>query len=330
MPSHIMSVVLGLWAMLVASLTHAGYVETPAGQAFVDEMVRQHGFDRSTLEIWLASAQRQSSILEAISHPAEHTLAWYEYRHIFIKPTRIEKGQAFLQTHADTFARAEQELGVSRYIVAAIIGVETQYGEYAGNYRVLDALTTLAFDYPPRSAFFRKQLGEFFLMAREQELDPTVLKGSYAGAMGFGQFIPSSYRDFAIDFDHDGRADIVNNPVDAIGSVANYFARHGWQAGAPVAEPVAGADYPQALFTDGLAPKLTVADYQAAGIVPKAGVSAETRARLMRLQAEEGQENWLTYPNFYVITRYNHSQLYAMAVLALSQALARNPDKARG
>lgn len=330
MPSRISGIALVLWAALTAPTASAGYVETPDGQAFVDEMVRQHGFDRSKLEIWLSGAQRQSSILEAISHPAEHTLDWAQYRRIFIKPARIEKGKAFLQAHAETFARAEQQLGVSRYIVAAIIGVETQYGEYAGNYRVLDALSTLTFDYPPRAAFFRKQLGEFFLMAREQGLDPTVLKGSYAGAMGFGQFIPSSYRDFAIDFDHDGRADIVNNPVDAIGSVANYFARHGWQAGAPVAEPVAEADYPQTLFTDGLAPKLTVADYQAAGIVPKAGVSVETRARLMRLQAEEGQEDWLTYPNFYVITRYNHSQLYAMAVLALSQALAQTPDKARG
>lgn len=310
--------------VLTAGKVRANYMETPEGKAFVDDMVTRHAFHRETLEKWLAGAQSQPSILDAISRPAEKTLEWSDYRRIFIKPSRIEKGRAFLAAHEDTFARAERELGVSRFIIAAIIGVETQYGDYAGRYRVMDALATLAFDYPPRAAFFRKQLGEYFLMTREQSLDPAALKGSYAGAMGYGQFIPSSYRHYAIDFDGDGQADIVNNPEDAIGSVANYFAQHGWQSGAPVAEQVALAERDALLYTDGLKPKLTVADYRSAGIQPQASVAPATRARLLRVKADEGQQDWLTYPNFYVITRYNHSHLYAMAVMELSEALAEN------
>ncbi|WP_111497353.1 MULTISPECIES: lytic murein transglycosylase B [Marinobacter] len=309
-------------ALGLAMPAAASYVETPEGRAFVDDMVQRYAFDRSTLERWLGLAQQQPAILDAISRPAERTLTWAEYRRIFIKPSRIEKGRAFLDQYADIFARAERELGVSRYVVAAIIGVETQYGEYAGRYRVVDALATLAFDYPPRSSFFRGQLGEFFLMAREQALDPAVIKGSYAGAMGYGQFIPSSYRHYAIDFDGDGQADIIQNPVDAIGSVANYFARHGWRDAEAVAEQVTTADYAPRLYTDGLKPRLTIADYRAAGIEPQAELAAATRARLLRVEAEAGQQDWLTYPNFYVITRYNHSHLYAMAVLELSRALA--------
>lgn len=250
------------------------------------------------------------------------TVDLYEYRNIFIKPSRINSGRAFLREYADTFARAEQAFGVSRYIVAAIIGVETQYGQYAGRYRVIDALSTLAFDYPPRSRFFRKQLSEYFLMVREQDLDPTVLMGSYAGAMGYGQFIPSSYRHYAVDFDDDGHADIIENPVDAIGSVANYFARHGWQSGAPIAEQIDSAGLDPGLYTEGLKPTLTLGDYRNAGIEPKADLDDTSPARLIKLEAERGHQDWLTYPNFYVITRYNHSHLYAMAVLELSRALA--------
>lgn len=307
---------------LHTAMVQANYVETPAGKAFIDDMVSSHAFHRETLEQWLATATQQPSILEAISRPAEKRLVWFEYRNIFIKPSRIDSGRAFLQEYADTFARAEQVYGVSRYVVAAIIGVETQYGQYAGRYRVIDALSTLAFDYPPRSRFFRKQLGEYFLMVREQDLDPTVLMGSYAGAMGYGQFIPSSYRHYAVDFDDDGRADIVGNPVDAIGSVANYFARHGWQTGAPLAEQVSTADRDARLYTEGLKPTLTLASYRKAGIEPKADLDNATPARLVRLETERGHEDWLTYPNFYVITRYNHSHLYAMAVLELSRSLA--------
>lgn len=317
----------GLFSL--AGPASANYAETAQGKVFIDEMVSAHGYDREQITRWLADASKQPAIIDSISKPAEKTLNWADYRRIFITPARTEKGKAFLERYEKEFDRAEAEFGVSRYVIAAIIGVETQYGEYSGRYRVVDALSTLAFDYPPRSRFFRGQLEQFFLMAREQSLDPAELKGSYAGAMGFGQFIPSSYRHYAVDFDGDGVADIVSNPVDAIGSVGNYFAKHRWVKGAPVAERVPDeqtATLDPALFTRSLKPSLVVGDYRKAGIKPVSTVEDDNRARLVRLQAEDGQQDWLTYHNFYVITRYNHSHLYAMAVLELSGALASDSN----
>lgn len=313
----------------VAGPVSANYAASAQGKVFIDEMVSTHGYDRDQLTRWLADASKQSAIIDSISKPAEKTLNWEGYRRIFITPARIEKGKAFLDRYQAEFDRAEAEFGVSRYVIAAIIGVETQYGDYSGRYRVVDALSTLAFDYPPRSKFFRGQLEQFFLMTREQSLDPAELKGSYAGAMGFGQFIPSSYRHYAVDFDNDGVADIVSNPIDAIGSVGNYFAKHRWVKGAPVAEQVPAeqtATLDSGLFTRSLKPSLTVGDYRKAGITPLSSVDDSNRARLVRLQAEGGPQDWLTYHNFYVITRYNHSHLYAMAVLELSGALASDND----
>ena len=290
--------------------------------AFVDDMAKRHGFDRDWVAQWLKQAQRSERILEAISRPAERTLEWEAYRRIFIRPEQIEQGLAFLAKHEETFARAEAELGVSRYIAAAIIGVETRYGRFMGPHRVLDALATLGFDYPPRSDFFRRQLGEYFLLVREQGFNPADIKGSYAGAMGYGQFIPGSYRHYAIDFDGDGVVDILTNPVDAIGSVANYFREHRWQPGRPIAERLPGTlpdDSP--LLTQGLRPTLTVADYRAAGLTPGKTVQDSEPARAIQVLGEDGPELWLTYHNFYVITRYNHSHLYAMAVHELARLL---------
>lgn len=305
------------------------YAATSQGQAFVEELSGRHGFEPIELTQWLRQAQRQDSILAAIRKPAEKTLEWYEYRRIFIRPSQIGNGLVFLREYRDTFERAESQFGVSKYIIAAIMGVETRYGRYTGKYRVLDALATLAFDYPPRSAFFRKELGEFFLMAREQGFDPVALKGSYAGAMGYGQFIPSSYRHYAIDFDGDGVANILTNPIDAIGSVANYFSEHGWKPGLPIAEQVDDAmvlpaDSP--LLTAGLKPVKTVADYRSAGLGMVEAVAADEAARAIRLEGAIGPELWLTYHNFYVITRYNHSHLYAMAVFELSRELRGRDD----
>lgn len=301
-----------------------GYAATAEGRALIDEMVAKYGFDGDRVEALLAEATRVDKILESISRPAERTLTWGEYRRIFIKPARIEQGVAFLQTHKDAFARAEAEFGVPAPIIAGIIGVETWYGSYLGNYRVLDALATLAFDYPPRSRFFRSELVQYLLMTREQRFDPLQVKGSYAGAMGYGQFISSSYRHYAIDFDGDGVADLLSNPVDAIGSVANYFSAHHWREGGPVAEPVEdrlAVDSP--LLTRELKPKLTVSDYRKAGLEPELAVKDQSAARAIRLEGADGPELWLTYHNFYVITRYNHSHLYAMAVLELAGELAR-------
>lgn len=326
----------GMVLFIVAGLVSAedipdsNYSETRAGQAFIHALSDEHGFDRAKLTRWLGQAARQDSILKSISTPAEKTLEWYEYRRIFIRDEQIDGGLAFLREHREAFERAEAEFGVSKYIIAAIIGVETRYGRYLGNHRVLDALATLAFDYPPRSAFFRRELGEFFLMTREQGFDPLLVKGSYAGAMGYGQFISSSYRYYAIDFDGDKIADILTNPVDAIGSVANYFAKHGWVRGNPVAEQINDADAlaaDAALLTTGLKPSRTVSDYRTAGLAPVAAVSDDEPARAIMLAGEDEPQLWLTYKNFYVITRYNHSHLYGMAVFELSQALRSQHDK---
>ncbi|WP_297795640.1 lytic murein transglycosylase B [uncultured Marinobacter sp.] len=319
-----------LFVMFTSLAFAQGYDATPQGRALIEEMVTKHGYDQERLEALLADATRIDRILESISRPAEKTLTWQEYRKIFIKPERVERGLKFLKEHDGAFARAESEFGVPATVIAAIIGVETWYGKYTGNYRVMDALATLAFDYPPRSRFFRSELVQYLLMTREQGFDPLDIKGSYAGAMGYGQFIASSYRHFAIDFDGDGIADILTNPVDAIGSVANYFSAHHWRGGESIAEPLGGhlpVDSP--LLTPGLKPKLTVTDYRTAGLEPVLMPSDDAPARAILLQGREGPELWLTYHNFYVITRYNHSHLYAMAVLQLADELNkhRNPDR---
>ncbi|WP_246480487.1 lytic murein transglycosylase B [Motiliproteus sediminis] len=311
---------LGLWLLSPGAVV-ASYSDSPQARAFVDKMVGE-GFDRSYVEQLLSDAQRQDSIIKAISRPAERVKSWGEYRDIFIQPKRIERGVAFWKEHADTLQRASDTYGVPAEIIVAIIGVETHYGRITGNYRVLDALATLAFDYPPRGAFFEGQLRELLYLLREEPLEVASLKGSYAGAMGFGQFIPSSYRNYAVDFDGDGKRDILTNPVDAIGSVANYFKRHGWSAGAPVtvrAEVSAGADPAQ--FNGSLKPEISVEQWRQRGVRPTVPVAADTQATAMRLEINQGEEYWLGLPNFYVITRYNHSHLYAMAVYQLSQAI---------
>lgn len=305
-----------------ATAAPAPFHERPEGRAFVQDMVRDYGFDQERASRWLAEARYQQAIIDRISRPAERTLDWAAYRAIFIKPERIESGREFLTTHSETFDRVEEVYGVPREIIAAIIGVETWYGRYMGPHRVLDALATLAFDYPPRSRFFRRELAQFFLMAREQGFDPAELKGSYAGAMGYGQFISSSYRAYAVDFDGDGVADIFGNQVDAIGSVANYFRAHRWQTGQPVAERLPdSSDVPAALLSRELRPTYTVREVRAAGLPVTAALPDQEPARIIRVNGEGGEETWLTFQNFYVITRYNHSHLYAMAVHELARHL---------
>ncbi|RLA49522.1 MAG: lytic murein transglycosylase B [Gammaproteobacteria bacterium] len=313
-----------LWTAL--SCAADNYAVHPAAQVVVDELVQEEGFDREELMQVFMEAERQESILKAIARPAEKIKPWYEYREIFLNEKRERQGLEFFAEHRETLARAERELGVPARIIVAIIGVETYYGRVAGSYRVIDALSTLAFDYPKRSEFFTKELKNYLILTREQGFDPLDLKGSYAGAMGYGQFMPSSYREYAIDFDGDGVADIWNNPVDAIGSVANYFKRHGWRLGEPVVFAAdAAADVPDELFVQGrsdLKPQRTVAEFAAAGIVARQEVDPEALATAMKFELEDGYEYWLGLHNFYVITRYNHSAMYAMSVYQLSQRLA--------
>lgn len=317
---------VGLAAALAPVLASGSYLEQPAAQEFASRMQTKHGFAAEQLESWLADAEKQQKIIDAISRPAEKTLDWQAYRRIFLTPERIAGGRAFIEQHQDVFARAESDPGLSRYFAAAILGVETRYGEHRGNYRVLDALATLAFDYPPRSSFFRKELEQFLLLTREQGFDPLALQGSYAGAMGYGQFIPSSYRAYAIDFDADGTADILDNPVDAIGSIANYFARHGWKPGQPVAEQVSVNASQRQLAEKALKPSKTLGAFRQAGIPVQSRLPDSAPARLLRLEGKAGPEYWLTYHNFYVITRYNHSSLYAMAVLQLAEEIQASAE----
>ncbi len=301
----------------------ADYSEHPLAKDFVDDMVKQHGFKREEIMQMLARAERQQSILDAIARPAEKAKPWKDYRKLFVTNDRIVQGVAFWRDHAAALARAERESGVPASIIIAILGVETRYGRNTGNYRVLDALSTLSFDYPPRADFFRGQLAEFFLMAREQKFAPDHILGSYAGAMGFGQFMPSSYRKYAVDFDGDGVIDIINDIDDAIGSVANYLKGYGWQRGAPIAVRAAVQEpLPDGLLRETLEPVTTLRDYKAKGIAPQTALPEDTRAALFMLEGDNGNEYWLALNNFYVITRYNRSQLYSMAVLQLSQEIS--------
>ncbi len=302
------------------------YPEYPDAQLFIQEMMEE-GFSEQYLTSVLSEAKRQESILKAISRPAEGRLTWGKYRKIFIEPKRISQGVKFWQENKTVLERAEQVYGVPPEIIVAIIGVETRYGRITGSYRVLDALATLGFDYPRRSKFFRGQLKEYLRLVKEEQVDVTSLKGSYAGAMGYGQFIPSSYRNYAVDFDQDGKRDIWNNKTDAIGSVANYFAVHGWKTGEPV---ISAVSLPATLKDDwfgkgrkDLIPKVTIGEWQGRGVKSKLDLAPEGKATLLRLEIEEDLQYWLGLHNFYVITRYNHSNLYAMAVYRLSEEIKR-------
>ena len=313
-----------LWTAL--SCAADNYGSHPAARVVVEELVQEEGFDREELLLVFSRAQRQDSILKAIARPAEKTKPWYEYREIFLNEKRVTQGVEFFGEHRAALARAEREFGVPAEIIVAIIGVETSYGRVAGSYRVLDALSTLAFDYPERSPFFTSELKHYLILARDQGLDPTELKGSYAGAMGYGQFMPSSYRDYAVDFDSDGVIDIWDNPVDAIGSVANYFKRHDWRQGERVVVAAdAGSAVPRDIFVQSradLKPEHTVAQFAAEGVVARVKLDPGMLATAMKFELEDGYEYWLGLHNFYVITRYNHSAMYAMSVYQLSQRLA--------
>lgn len=315
------SVVCGLFALGVGHAA-ADYQQHPEAQAFIDRMVKEYGFKANDIKTVLAQAEKKQAILDAIARPAEKTKPWFEYRKIFLDNDRIQQGVAFWQENATTLADVSERYGVDESIIVAIIGVETRYGRHMGSYRVVDALTTLGFDYPPRATFFRGQLEQLFLLAREQKQNPLDLKGSYAGAMGFGQFIPSSYRHFARDHDGDEIADIWANKQDAIASVANYFKAHGWQTGQPVfVRANVSGKVDDSMVNSTARPDVSLAELGKKGIKPAVNVNGEHKAALLSYQQEQGPEYWLGFNNFYVITRYNRSQLYAMAVWQLSEAI---------
>lgn len=294
--------------------------------AFINKMVTTHQFDAAKLEELFQTVEIKEDILERISSPAE-SMPWYKYRKIFMTDARIYGGVAFWQENEPTLTAVEQQAGVPAEIIIAILGVETFYGKKTGNYRVIDALSTLAFAYPPRSPFFLGELESFLLLCRNEHLNPMEPTGSYAGAMGMPQFMPSSFNNYAVDFDNDGRRDIWHNKSDVIASVANYFVKHQWQPGQTIALPVSatGERYKTALTKD-LKPDLRLAGLESLNLKLSIPLPLNTKVKLLAFEQETsgqkpGEELWAGLDNFYVITRYNHSPLYAMAVYQLSQAI---------
>ena len=318
------------WVGLAGAIGFGGaaqagdYDGSPQVAQFVGEMTRDYGFADEQLLSLFQDVERKQSILDAISRPAERVKPWKDYRPIFLTDARIKRGVEFWNQNAEALARAEKDYGVPAQYIVAIIGVETFFGRNTGNYRVMDALSTLAFDYPPRADFFRKELKQFLLLAREQQVDPLGLNGSYAGAMGLPQFMPSSFRAYAVDFDGDGHINIWTDPTDAIGSVASYFKQHGWQAGEPVASQAElSMDSAQDAITQGLEPQMSLGQLRAAGWRTHDVLRDDLKVTAIRFEGADGPEYWVGLPNFYVITRYNRSAMYAMAVHQLAGEIVR-------
>lgn len=307
----------------IAGLANAeGYNDYPSVQSFKKELIEQHGFAQEQLSTLFDSAKKQQAILDLIAKPAEKAKPWKDYRPIFMTEQRVKEGITFWENNQEALEKAEQIYGVPAQIIVAIIGVETFYGRNMGSWPVLDALTTLSFDYPPRSEFFTKQLKEFLLMTREEQLDPLSLKGSYAGAMGMAQFMPGSFRAYAVDFDDDGHIDIWGNPTDAIGSVANYFKKHGWKTGQPVAvQAKVTGNKADTVLSRGLVLDQTAAKLKQANWSIPMNLPENTPLLAFKLEGASGNEYWAGLNNFEVITRYNRSVMYSLAVYQLSQQL---------
>ena len=311
---------LALTVVSAATQTSSPF-ESKQIDLFISEMVKEHGFDAKELRNILSQAEKKQTILDAISRPAE-SKPWHEYRPIFMTESRIREGVKFWKKNEAILAAAEKKYGVPATIITAIIGVETRYGRFRGSYRVIDALSTLTFAYPKRAKFFRGQLKEFLIMTREEKMDPLKPLGSYAGAMGQPQFIPSSFRSYAIDFDGDGKRDLWDNMDDIIGSVANYFSRHHWRTGESIiTRAKVNGKAPESLLENGYKPSFKAATLKNHKIEAADDIPADQKVALVALEQKRGHEYWIGFHNFYVITRYNHSPLYAMAVYQLSEAI---------
>ena len=303
---------------------YAGYAST---RRFIDRLSSQHGFDANYLKGLFSEAERKDFVLRLMNKQApskggkKRPGNWSSYRKKFITSSRIRQGAAFWDEHADTLARAETEFGVPAEIIVGIIGVETVWGRNFGKTSILDALTTLSFDYPRRARYFSTELEKFLIMSRDEKFDPKEKRGSYAGAMGYGQFMPSSFIDYAVDFNNDGKRDLWN-PVDAIGSVANYFQSHGWQSGEPVIISARSKGKKYRSLDWGFKTKYSLAKLKRYGVRPLQQALADTFS-LIRFRTTKGEKIWLGMKNFYVITRYNHSSKYAMAVYQLGQKVKK-------
>ncbi|MDH3762066.1 MAG: lytic murein transglycosylase B [Gammaproteobacteria bacterium] len=325
------ALILGL---LMASQVSA--LEIPGGDyqgredvvAFVQRMAAETDYNEDELVRLFSQVEKQEHLFAKLDKPAEKELDWYQYRRIFIKDKRVDLGVKFWQQNREMLTQVSEKTGVPAEIIVAIIGVETFYGIYKGKDPVFDSLVTLAFDYPRRASFFTRELEQFLLLAREQGFDARSLRGSYAGAMGMPQFISSSYRNYAVDFDQDGKTDLFDSIADITGSVANYFVRHGWQRDGRVARPlVAVEDNSIASLEPGVKPEYKWADLKRSGLASDFTIGEETPVALVKLQQRDHPEYWAGFQNFYVITRYNRSELYAMAVYQLAKLISHQYKK---
>lgn len=313
---------LALLAALAAAPAPALDLARPEVRAFADEMEKKHGFDAAWLEGVLTDAASQPKIVELISKPAEAVKPWYAYRDHFMTRERIDAGIAFWSEHRGEVAKAAKDSGVAPHVIIGILGAETFFGRITGKYRVIDALSTLAFDYPPRAKYFLAELEQFLLLAREDGFDTRTVLGSYAGAMGNGQFMPRSYREWAVDGDGDGKRDLWGSWPDVLASVANYLADHGWRADEPVVSP-AKLWFPKAdgLVAGKLAPDSTIKALRDRGLSFETGLPDKAPALFIRVDGDGGPEYRAGFFNFGVITRYNRSVLYALAVNDLGRRI---------
>jgi len=313
---------------LLPAASHAVPVDDyPYLKALVDRLVSEHGLDRGELKQTFSKVTLRPEVVESIKSPAEK-LPWHRYRSFFINTSQISNGIEFWRRHEATLARAERETGVPREIIVAVIGIETRYGTTLGSHPVLDSLTTLTLQYPRRREFFGEQLEHFLLLTHEQGLDSLAVRGSYAGAIGIPQFMPTSYREYAVDFSGDGRTDLVNQTEDAIGSVANYFKRFKWRSGQPVALKLpAEARLDAALLEDERRLPTTAAGLRRTGLPVDSSVAGEVKAGIISLDGKSRAIHWAVFENFYVLRRYNPSNLYAMAVHELSSALRKEYEE---
>lgn len=302
-------------------------IQDPQVQTYINELVKKHEFNKTDLEHLFKQVKWQQKIINSIRHPKEG-LTWHPYSEFFITHERIQDGVDFWKKNQKLIDKIAKQYGVAPEVIVAILGVETKYGTRQGNYRVIDALSTLAFDYPQRANYFKKELTHYLLVTRENHLNPLSIKGSYAGAFGMPQFMPSSYRNYAVDFNGNGKKDLVKEKGDAVASIANYLKKNGWETNQPVAikASVSGKQYKKYLY-DGKnhkikKPKHTIATLEKNGITPEQPVSKEDKAILFKLEvAKDEYENWLGFNNLYVIMRYNPSINYAMAVYQLGELI---------
>lgn len=300
------------------------YAQREDVQAFIRDLVARHAFDAEELALVFSRAQREDAVLAAMRAQPRQADSWEAYRALFVSERHVRAGLEYWKAHRAALARARAGYGVPEEIVVAIIGVETFYGRNTGRWRVINALATLAFDYPPRARFFRGELESYLLFARELQLDVFSVKGSYAGAIGIPQFMPGSYLRYAVDFDGDSRIDLRGNPVDAIGSVANFLHRHGWRAGAPVQRGArVKGEAPAELIATNAQPRHTLEELRQAGVEPRgAPLPGETRVTLLKLETPERPADYrIGLHNLYVLTRYNRSLFYALSVADLADAL---------